>query len=186
MFTVNVKNRGQGTAVSSILAGAIDGAALYPVAIGRIYPGDTAAGVFTWVSLSGNHTIVIKADAAGGLDEFDENNNKKSLTISVLPVAPAVQPVPSPKPEAAPAVLPPTAPPAKAPTTPAVTGAAKASDNASGKNTPREIPAGIAAPPPAWQSMLQSRWFIIGVGVIGAGSIGVLLVLRKKAKKSSQ
>jgi subtilase family serine protease len=174
-FTASIRNRGYGRAAGTLLSVYFDGAAPLSLETGEISPGGTTTVVFTYSFAPGDHTIRLIADGNDSIAESNESNNEKTVKFSVQsktriitpPAAPSNNTTSVKQPVLASAVAP------------------KTSENLTAPDKPvPDIAANITAPPPKWQSIIQSKWFIIGFGVVGVGAIGLLLFLRNKSKKS--
>jgi hypothetical protein len=179
-FTATVRNRGFGQAAGTQAACYIDGAALAPLDTGEISAAGTATVFFTYAFAPGEHSIRLAADGGDTLAESSESNNEKIIKFSVQSRVKSASANTTPSANN-------TAP---KPPAPAAAVPVKASENVTGQmktaapKAVNDIAGNITAPPPKWQSIVQSKWFIIGFGVVGVSAIGVLLLLRKKTKNS--
>ncbi|MGD0794199.1 MAG: CARDB domain-containing protein [Dehalococcoidales bacterium] len=169
-FTVGIKNRGYGQSPGTLLYCYIDSAAPLSLKTGEIGPGGTTSITFTNSFMSGGHVIRLIADGNDAVAESDESNNEKTINISVQPLPNTASTV-AVKPATAVSVTTPN--PGVTPSPLNKTPAQTATGN---------ITSNLKSAPPKWQSILQNRWLIIGVAVLGIGAIGVLLVFRRKRK----
>jgi uncharacterized repeat protein (TIGR01451 family) len=178
-FTAVIGNRGQRRSAATLLSYYIDGAARLSLNTGEITPGGTTTVVFTYAFLSGEHAIRLVADGKDAIVESNETNNEKTISFSVQSLPTSTSP---PAPESANTTTPP--PP------PGTTVTVQTSENLSSQNstlaqTPvPDVAPNITAAPPKGQGILQSRWLITGTAALGIAVIGVLLLFRKKPKKS--
>jgi hypothetical protein len=175
-FQAVIGNQGRGPADHTLLSYSIDDAATATVATGEIAPGGTVTVIFSNTFTSGQHAIRLTADWDDAITESDETNNEKTIDIPVL-LFPESSPPPAPESSTANATTP----------EPAVTADGVnnlSSQNASVTQTPEtDVSSNISAAPSGWQGLLLNRWLLIGVAVLGIGTIGGLLLFRKKAKK---
>ena len=178
-ITVSVRNLGKGHSGSTLTACYIDGKILTWVDINHINAGSTATGTFYWIALPGEHVIRAIADEANNVIENDEHNNEKESAISIPPPAATENTTLKPVTEASPTVTIELKKPAQTVETSKIPPAQE-------KATVPDISANISQAPSAsarLQGILMNRWFIIGIGVMGAAVIIVLLRFRKKASK---
>ncbi len=82
-FTVTIKNQGSVSAGSSRLAYYIDDTCQVSADINQISAGATATETFTWAAQAGSHTFKVVVDSNSDITEIDENNNEKSVALSV-------------------------------------------------------------------------------------------------------
>lgn len=170
-FTASVKNRGYGPAPGTLLYCYVDGAAPLCLKTSEISPGGTTTVTFTNAFMAGGHTIRLIADGNDAVAESDETNNEKTVNILVQPFPTTISTVT-------------TRPAANVSTTIPKPSATSPPEVKTPVQTPvKDISANISSPPPKWQKIVQNRWLIIGVAVLGVGAIGVLLLFRKKLKK---
>ncbi len=170
-FTVVIKNRGQGPAPKTLLSCYIDSAAPLSLETGEISPGGSVEVNFMRAFASGEHTIRAIADGNDAIIENDKANNEK--TVKFLVYSRPVRALPS-APES----------PAPGPADMETTGEDLILQNQTPAATnPTDIAPAITAQPTGWQGMLQNRWLIMGVAAIGIGAIGVLLLIRRKARQ---
>jgi subtilase family serine protease len=168
-FNIVVRNQGYGASPAVLLYGYIDGAAVpFSIITGEINPGGTATVTCKYEFISGFHAIRFAADGNDALTESSETNNAKTINVTV-------QPLPGKTTVAAPTG--PAAAPASKPA-PAVS-----SNKTQAAATTGNVTNDLQSAPSKIQSILQNRWLIPGVAVLGVSAIGVLLVFRKRAKK---
>jgi subtilase family serine protease len=178
-FTAVIRNRGYARSAGTLLSCYYDSAAPISLETGEISPGGTATVVFTYSFVSGEHTLRLIADVNDTIAESDEANNEKTVRFSVQP-RPSSVPASSANSSLKAGVKTP------APTLAAAGNISQASPllNKTPAPTPaKDVTANITASPPKWQSIIQSKLFIIGFGIGGVGVIAILLLLRKKASK---
>ena len=82
-ITVSIKNKGPGQAGFSHVDYYIDDTFLDSVYTGQIDAGKTVVNSVTWQAVPGTHTIKAIADANNNVAETNENNNEKTVTLSV-------------------------------------------------------------------------------------------------------
>jgi len=80
-FNINIKNRGSLNAASSRIAYYIDGAFTGYADIGQISADAVLTEHLVWVAAGGSHTIEIVADSTDQIDEIDEANNSKVVSL---------------------------------------------------------------------------------------------------------
>jgi subtilase family serine protease len=178
-FTAVIKNRGQTKSPATQLYCYYDSASPVSVDVGEINPGETARVSFVYSFVPGVHLLRIIADAADVISESDEFNNEKTVNFSAQ----------TPRPSSTPASS--TNSSIKTPvktTVPSASPTVKPSQATSlPGNTPTRTPditGNLTGSPPKWQSIIQNKFFIIGFAVVGVGAIAVLLILRRRSKKS--
>jgi subtilase family serine protease len=177
-FIARIRNRGYAPSGGTFLSCYIDNAAPISLEIGGISPGGTIPVTFTNAFASGEHTVKLITDMNNGIAESDETNNEKTVKLSVLS-----RPGNTTAPVSSTAV--------KAETKPSTTVPATTTKPAVTSSTPGQTPppttvqssVGNIKKPSKGQSLLQNRWLIIGVAVVGIGAIGALLLVRRNAKK---
>jgi hypothetical protein len=174
-----VKNQGDGSAISPNVTVYIDGTFLASVQFNQLSPGETAKGACTWMTLSGEHVFKAVIDEADIIAENDENNNEKTMTLSINQ-----KPVEEPGQEIKQAVTPESILPETA--TANDTEIIKAllfEDVSDNQNIAADIADSSPAAQPWWRKILMNKLFIIGVGAVGAGALVGLMLLRKKTRK---
>lgn len=82
-FTVKIKNQGSENAEGFYVCYYIDGSYYAREYISSLSAGSTTTTSFTWTAESGSHSIKAYADCYDGIDESNEGNNDKSITIEV-------------------------------------------------------------------------------------------------------
>lgn len=83
-FTVTIKNQGSTQAGYSRVTYYIDDAYLAADSVDLIDPGDTTTETFFWEAQAGTHTIKAVADSDERINESDETNNEKAVTLQTL------------------------------------------------------------------------------------------------------
>ncbi len=83
-FNPTVKNQGNGTSGSSILAFFIDGICRDSVYIGQLGPGSSANETYTQALDANAHTFKAVADASEILTEIDETNNSAEISLPAV------------------------------------------------------------------------------------------------------
>jgi len=83
-FTVTIKNQGNTQAGYSRVTYYIDDAYLAADSIGLLNPDDTATETFFWEAQAGTHIIKAVADSEERINESDETNNEKAVTLQTL------------------------------------------------------------------------------------------------------
>ena len=86
-FTVTIKNQGTDRAGSSLVDFYVDGSSAGYQDVQEIDAGATVTKTFTWTAEAGSHDIKVIADSKNKVDEDDEINNEKMITLSI-PVPP--------------------------------------------------------------------------------------------------
>ena len=83
-FTVTIKNQGNGTAGNFYVQCYIDGSALGgSINAENLYAGQTTTVIFEWTARSGNHIFKADADYINAIQESDESNDSKTITIVI-------------------------------------------------------------------------------------------------------
>ncbi len=80
-FNINIENRGNLNASPSRIAYYIDGAFTGYTDIGQINADAVLTEHLVWVAAAGSHTIEIVADSTNQIDEIDEANNSKVVSL---------------------------------------------------------------------------------------------------------
>ena len=83
-FSTTVKNQGNGTSGSSILAFFIDGVCQDSTYIGQLSPGSSTTETFTQALDANAHTFKAIADAGETLTEIDETNNSSEVSLPAV------------------------------------------------------------------------------------------------------
>ncbi|MBN1176352.1 MAG: hypothetical protein JXA51_01595 [Dehalococcoidales bacterium] len=84
-FTITVKNLGTGKAAASRIAYYISGGYQGYQNIEAMGPDATQTATIQWLASTGTHTVSIAADCDGMLTETNEENNKLTKTIPIIP-----------------------------------------------------------------------------------------------------
>ena len=84
IFTVAIKNAGEGKAYSSYVAYYIDDKYFTSAYIGPLNPGAIAQRTFAWEIDKNSHTITAIADSNEKINESDETNNTGNISLPAL------------------------------------------------------------------------------------------------------
>gem|GEM_PF-997976 len=82
IFSVTIKNQGDGIAGSSQVAYYINDSYITSDPVGTLLPGNTAEQSFTWTAPPGSHTAKAIADFNNEVFESDETNNSNTFAIA--------------------------------------------------------------------------------------------------------
>ncbi len=191
-FVITVNNIGDSTADSPYLDCYIDDILQKKIPLSSIASGATTAGSFTWSVQAGQHVFKAIIDGADSITEIDESNNEKTIPLpfpgelvevipeSESPAEPAATNTPEPT-EPEPDTIIETTIETSAENNDE-TGEAPPTDNTTdeediAENISDESPAG-------WKGILMNKLVIFGVAGLGLVLIAVLLVLKRRSKKS--
>jgi uncharacterized repeat protein (TIGR01451 family) len=81
-ITATVKNTGSGPASYSYVAFYIDGAENALSQISYLNSGEETSTTFNWTAQAGTHTVKIVADSSDWVNEDNEDNNEKTITVT--------------------------------------------------------------------------------------------------------
>jgi uncharacterized repeat protein (TIGR01451 family) len=180
-FTAIIRNRGYGKATGTYVSCIIDGKQISSLTTGEIPAGGTGKVFFVYAFAPGEHTIKLIADVNDEICESNESNNEMTSRFSVL-AAPTKTPSPTSQPPQAVKVELPTKtviPPAKitkpSRTTLKIELVTPAPNKAVADN--------LSAPPPKWQQIIKSQWFIVGISLFGIALMYILIFLKSRPHK---
>ncbi|OGN95639.1 MAG: hypothetical protein A2Y89_03530 [Chloroflexi bacterium RBG_13_51_18] len=84
-ITVKIKNQGSGRAASSRAASYIDNRIMSYLDISELNAGEETIANFTWLAVSGTHSIRVTADYDRILNELGRDNNNLTVKITIIP-----------------------------------------------------------------------------------------------------
>ncbi len=174
-FNIAVKNVGAGPADAPEAAVFANDVLLSLVQFDRIEPGETASGACAWTAQSDNYTFRVIVDGEDAIGESNENNNEKTVTLTVRQADN-------------------TAPGAPADQEPASAEIASENETESlidlmlegitdDEDIPEDISDTAAAESPGLQKLLMNKTLIIGVGAGGLAALVALVIIRRKMRR---
>jgi len=84
-FNATIENQGGGTAAASRAICYIDGQGMGYLNIPEMVSGNETTVTIPWIAVNGSHTISVVADCDNQLIESNEDNNKLTKTIPIIP-----------------------------------------------------------------------------------------------------
>jgi subtilase family serine protease len=175
-FIINIKNTGDGPARSPCLTGYIDGVFLATIQFNDIVTDGVATGACIWTAQNGEHDFRAVADEDNDIAENDEGNNEKTLTVPIGQPPEETDGEPcaeADSEEVSPSVTAKNVEIIEIPTM---------DDYTAEQDIAGDISSVSVADSPWWQKILTNRLVIIGIGGLGAGSLVVLMLLRRRSR----
>jgi hypothetical protein len=170
-FIVSIKNAGTGIARSPHITGYVDDTFLASIQFNDLNPGDSTTGACIWTAQNGEHAFRAVADENDVITETDESNNEEILEEPTQEASPATD-------NESAALSTVTAKNVD------IIEMMLGDNYTAEEDIAEDLSSTESADSPWWQKILMNQFVIIGVAVLGVGALVVLLLMRRRSRKS--